>query len=106
MILLLLLACAEPTLAERLRPLIDAHQGTVAVGVKHLESGDVFLHDADRVMPTASLIKLPLLIETYLQADEGKVTLKDPVALRDGDKVPGSGILTTHFSEGASFSLR
>jgi beta-lactamase class A len=57
-------------------------------------------------MPTASLIKLPLLIEAYLQADEGKVDLKGPVTLRDADKVPGSGILTYHFSDGATFPLR
>ena len=57
-------------------------------------------------MPTASLIKVAVLVETYMQADEGKVNLRDTVTLRDADKVPGSGILTYHFSEGATFPLR
>src|SRR5262249_51739838 len=48
----------------------------------------------------------PLLIELYLQVAEGKLKLTDMVTLREKDKVPGSGILTYHFSEGATFSLR
>src|SRR5690606_16237987 len=36
---------------------------------------------------------------------EGKVHLERPVTLRKSDKVPGSGILTDHFSDGASFPL-
>src|SRR5260370_5623835 len=57
-------------------------------------------------MPTASLIKVAVLIETYMQVQEGKVTLTDTVTLHDADKVPGSGILTRLFSDGATFSLR
>src|SRR5262249_5878340 len=53
-----------------------------------------------------SLIKLPVMAEAYQQAAEGKVKLTDMVTLRDADKVPGAGILTQHFSDGATFSLR
>jgi beta-lactamase class A len=37
---------------------------------------------------------------------EGKIKLEDFVTLKNDDKVPGSGILTYHFSAGASFPLR
>jgi D-alanyl-D-alanine carboxypeptidase (penicillin-binding protein 5/6)/beta-lactamase class A len=47
-----------------------------------------------------------VLIEVYSQVAEGKVKLTDMVTLREADKVPGSGILTYHFSEGASFPLK
>ena len=57
-------------------------------------------------MPTASLIKLPVMIEAYRQAAAGKIDLDAPVTLREEDKVPGSGILTTQFSAGAQFPLR
>jgi beta-lactamase class A len=103
---ILLLFAAEPTLAERIAPLVKAHKGTAAVVVKNLDTGESYAHNADRVMPTASLIKFPVLIETYLQADADRFSLTDKVTLKDADKVPGSGILTTHFSEGASFSVR
>src|SRR5262245_1823673 len=106
--LVCLLPVAPPvdSLEARLLPLAKAHKGKVAIAVKHLVSGESFFHNADVVMPTASLIKLPILIEAYLQAIEGKIKLTETVTLRDADKVPGSGILTANFSEGATFPLR
>ena len=92
-------------LTARLQPLIDAHKGEVAISVKHLKTGESFAHRADEPMPTASLIKLPVMVEVYQQAHERKLKLTDPITLKNEDKVPGSGILTAHFSEGASFPL-
>ena len=105
-ITLLLLAPAPPTLESRLAPRIASHKGTVAVGVKNLSTGETWYHKGDAVMPTASLIKVAVLVDAYMQADEGKLNLRDKITLRDADKVPGSGILTNHFSDGATFSLR
>jgi beta-lactamase class A len=96
----------EPTLEDRLAPLAKAHKGKVAVAVKNLETGEGYYLNADEPMPTASLIKVAVLVESYLQADEGKVRLTDPVTLHEADKVPGSGVLTDHFSDGATFPLR
>jgi D-alanyl-D-alanine carboxypeptidase (penicillin-binding protein 5/6)/beta-lactamase class A len=96
----------EKSLSDRLTPLVRAHKGRVAIAVKHLGSGETFILDADEAMSTASLIKFAILLELYQQAAEGKLKLSDMVTLREADKVRGSGILTYHFSEGASFSLR
>ncbi|HZZ79880.1 MAG TPA: serine hydrolase, partial [Gemmataceae bacterium] len=96
----------EKTLAARLLPLIKRHHGKVCVAVKNLETGDTFYYDADDEMPTASLIKFMIMLEVYMQVAEQKVKLSDMVTLHEKDKVPGSGILTYHFSEGATFSLR
>ncbi len=93
-------------LAAVVQPLIDGHRGKVAVAIKHLTSGAGFRCRPDEPMPTASLIKLAVMIEVYQQAAEGKIKLQEPVTLRDEDKVPGSGILTQHFSAGASIPLR
>jgi beta-lactamase class A len=87
-------------------PIIDAHKGKVAVAVKHLGTGESFTYHEDDVMPTASLIKLPVMIETYRQAAAKKIDLNTAVVLKETDKVPGSGILTTHFTAGARFTLR
>ncbi len=99
------LSLADDKLEARLRPLIDAHKGEVAISVKHLKTGESFTHRADEPMPTASLIKLPVMVEVYQQAHEGKLKLTDPITLKQADKVPGSGILTAHFSDGASFPV-
>jgi beta-lactamase class A len=96
----------ETGLEARLAPLADVHKGKVAIAVKNLATGESYYRNADEVMPTASLIKVAVLIDLYQQAQEGKVKLTDRVTLRKADKVPGSGILTDHFSDGAEFSLR
>jgi beta-lactamase class A len=101
--------CTTATLADELteqfKPLIDAHKGQVAVAVKDLKSGERFEHNAERPMPTASLIKFPLMITAYQQMEEGKLNAEDKITLKKEDKVPGSGILTEHFSDGATISL-
>lgn len=99
-------AAQEKTLAARLLPLIKAHHGKVAVAVKQFDGGETYYLDADEEMPTASLIKFMIMLEVYMQVSEEKVKLSDMLTLREKDKVPGSGILTYHFSEGATFSLR
>jgi beta-lactamase class A len=100
------LVASGQTLEERLTALIKPHQGTVAVAVKNLDNSETILINADEVLPTASLIKFPVMLEVYMQVMEGKVKLGDMVTLKEADKVPGSGILTYHFSDGATFPLR
>ena len=97
---------SQTTLEARLAPLAKDHKGKVALAVKNLETDESYYLNADEVMPTASLIKIAVLIDLYQQAQEGKLKLTDRVTLRTADKVPGSGILTEHFSDGAEFSLR
>jgi beta-lactamase class A len=98
--------CGEPTLTNRLEALAKAHQGKVAIAIKHLRTGERFELNADEPMPTASLIKLAVMIEAYQQAAEGKINLSDPVTLRKEDKVPGSGVLTEYFTPGLTVPLR
>jgi beta-lactamase class A len=93
-------------LGGKIALLAKGHQGRVAVAVKHLTLGDEFYLNADEPMPTASLIKFMVMLEVYQQALEGKMKLSDLVVLRKEDMVQGSGILTYHFSDGATFSLR
>jgi beta-lactamase class A len=107
-----LLAAGEPNtdgpraLGAALTPLIEAHKGKIAVAVKHLGTGEAFAYKADQVMPTASLIKFPVMIETYRQASLRQVDLDRVITLKKADKVPGSGVLTNHFSDGATLRLR
>lgn len=93
-------------LEARLLPLAKAHKGKVALAVWNLGSGEYYSLNGDEPMTTASLIKLAVMIEVYQQVAEGKVKLSDPVTLRQEDKVPGSGVLTEHFTAGITFPLR
>jgi beta-lactamase class A len=94
-----------PSLESRLTPLITAHKGNVSVALKNLSTGESFSVKPDVPMPTASLIKFPVMIEVYRQAAAKKIDLNTMVTLKKEDKVPGSGILTDHFSPGATFPL-
>src|SRR3954464_12808815 len=105
------LTAAEPSeskksLEETLKPMIEAHHGEVGLAVKHLKTGESYEYHADQAMPTASLIKLPVMIATYEAVDKGKLSLAEMIELKKVDQVPGSGILTSHFSPGAKISLR
>ncbi|MFM8274565.1 MAG: serine hydrolase [Gemmata sp.] len=99
-------AAGAADLESRIAPLANAHKGKVAVAVKHLKTGAEFYLNADAPMPTASLIKLPIMVEAYWQAKEGTVKFDTKLTLTKEDKVPGSGILTQHFSDGATFPLK
>ncbi|NBY03308.1 MAG: serine hydrolase [Planctomycetes bacterium] len=94
------------SLAETIAPLIKNHQGKITIGVKNLTTGDSYYYQPDLVMPTASLIKLGVMVTAYNLADQSKIKLNDMVLLQKEDKVPGSGILTTNFTEGTSFPLK
>jgi D-alanyl-D-alanine carboxypeptidase (penicillin-binding protein 5/6) len=93
------------SLSDSVLPLIQQHEGQVAVAIKHLATGERFDHQSDKPMPTASLIKLPIMMEAYRQAGEGLLDLQQRITLADADKVEGSGILTRHFSAGTQVSL-
>lgn len=96
----------EEPLGEKLLPLLEAHDGKVGFALTRLTTGDNFAHHADLPMPTASLIKLPIMVEAYRQAAGGQLDLQERLTLREEDKVPGSGILTPHFSAGMQLPLR
>src|SRR5216110_2705855 len=97
---------SKKSLEDVLKPAIEAHHGEVGIAVKHLKTGESYEYKADRPMPTASLIKLPVMITTYEAVDKGKLSLLEMIELKKSDQMPGSGILTSHFSPGAKISLR
>ena len=98
------LSADSPGLESSCSPWSTAHRGTVAVAVKHLQTGEAYAFQAARPMPTASLIKFPLMISAYRKVDDGSLKSEQIMTLADEDKVPGSGILSDHFSAGVTFS--
>lgn len=97
---------AAKSFDESIRPLLKDYKGDVAVAIYHFESDSHWSYRGGEPMATASLIKLPVMIEAYRQADAGIVDLDRRIELRKEDMVQGSGILTSHFSPGTCLSLR
>lgn len=96
----------DDALREAILPLATAHAGEVAIAIEHLKTSASFHYRSDQAMPTASLIKLPLMVAAYHAAARGEIDLEKNIILTKHDKVPGSGVLTEHFSDGASLALR
>ena len=97
---------AETSLEQRLNPLIEQHKGQVGAMVKNLRTGATFAWRADHPMPTASLIKIAVMVEVYRQVERGRIELDDRLRLSEDDMVPGSGILRRYFSRGTRLPLR
>jgi beta-lactamase class A len=66
--------------------------GVLGVAVLDLSSGQSYFLHADEVLPTASSIKIAILAELFLQAQQGKIKLNDFYTLQRSDIVGGSGI--------------
>lgn len=67
--------------------------GRVSVAARDLSSDDLLELDAGRLMPTASVIKLAILIEALRQHDTGGVDLDQGMSADSADHVRGSGVL-------------
>jgi beta-lactamase class A len=93
------------TLDEVLKGLTEGFKGVLGVSVKHLGTGESANLNGDTLFPTASVFKVPVLVEFYRQAERGALSLDQQVILTERDKVPGSGVLK-ELSEGLSVSLR
>ena len=82
-------------LSSKLRSRINRFSGISGVIVKDLEFGFEFRHNEDKLFPSASLAKIPIMAAVYKAADEGKLDLGREVVLMDRDKLSGSGTLKT-----------
>jgi len=71
-----------------------AGQGKLALYAVQLRSGQSVGVDADKPVQTASVIKLGILYEAMVAVREGRARWDEPVVLKKGEAVPGSGILT------------
>ncbi|HET6501171.1 MAG TPA: serine hydrolase [Amycolatopsis sp.] len=76
-----------------LRELDAGFSGVLAVAARAEDTGEVVTHDADRVLPTASVIKLAVLAEVFRQDATGPLSLREKIALDEGNRVGGSGVL-------------
>jgi len=80
-------------LHRTLESLADAHHGIVGYSVHNLDTGERLERRGDETFPTASLIKVPILVTVYDLVDKGMLSLDDPLTVLRIDQVPGSGTL-------------
>ena len=75
---------------DRVTKSVNAKWG---IYMKCLETGEEIAMHADDVMDTMSVIKIPLMVESFRQIADGKFKLSDRVTLTDDQKRPGTGVI-------------
>ena len=92
-------------LATRIQDLAGETGGVVGVAATQLATGRHIGYREDELFPTASVIKLPLLVTLYEDAIAGRIDLSERVTYRDDTKVAGSGVLQ-YLDDGLQPTLR
>jgi len=80
-------------LERALDAIVTQATGGIALAAMNLTTGETVSHNGDRPMPTASVFKLPLLVEVFRQAECGLLNLDERVEVKADDLLAGSGIL-------------
>ncbi|HXF13054.1 MAG TPA: serine hydrolase, partial [Terriglobales bacterium] len=57
----------DSALQQKVQAMAEQHHGKVGLYAANLKTGETIAINADQVVPTASVIKLPILIETMEQ---------------------------------------
>jgi len=80
------------SLRRVLDSIADAHHGVVGYSVIDLENDARLSRRGDETFPTASLIKVAILVTVYDLVAKNELSLYDPLTVLKIDQVPGSGI--------------
>src|SRR6185312_14872616 len=86
-------AGTDEVLQAQLTQIAAQHHGKVAMFAEQLNTGKTVGLDPDKPVQTASVIKLTILFEAMEQVRAGKAHWDEPIVLKPGDAVSGSGVL-------------
>ena len=111
---LLILLCIFPAavfsqtinkkLQHKVDELIKGYKGNIGIYIKSLKSGKTVRINADTVFPTASIVKVPILIGIINKIKEGELTYHQEVAYHDSMLYAGVDILGS-FKNGEKIEL-
>lgn len=94
-----------PDIHTQLQQLIAGFKGHVALAAKNLQTGETIEIHGEEKVQTASVIKLPILVETFYQFKANQIRPDRRLLLDNDNKVQGSGILQD-LSNGLILPLR
>lgn len=95
----------QTALDQRVRAEISQFKGKVSLFAKNLDTGMVYGLGGDDRVPTASTIKIAIMVEAFARVAEGKAKWTDELILTKEKKVGGSGILP-EFADGLHLTFR
>jgi beta-lactamase class A len=92
-ILLAVVPAKASSLQDQLDKMVASYRGKVALYAKSLTSGATVSIDPNTPVETASVIKLPLMLQAFEQVQSGRLNLSQPLILTKDNQVEGSGVL-------------
>jgi beta-lactamase class A len=83
----------DSKLQKKVAELINGFQGDIGIYIKSLKTGKVVAIHADSVFPTASMVKLPILIGIMEKIRTGELNYHQPLVYKDSLLYAGEDIL-------------
>jgi len=93
------------SLRDKLQACITDDGIEFGIAVQHIESGEETPINADTVFPTASVFKVPVMVEVFKQARVGKFDLNDRLELKTRHKTLTTGVLL-QLQDGLQLTIR
>src|SRR5437867_7875826 len=93
------------SLDMRIRAETTAFKGHVSLFAKNLDTGEEYSFSGDERVPTASTIKIAVMIEAFARVSEGHAKWTDELVLTKAARYGGSGILP-ELGDGLRFTLQ
>lgn len=94
----------DKKLQQQIEQLIRGYGGDIGVYIKNLENGKVAAINADTVFPTASIVKIPILIGIMDKLARGELTYTQELTYKDSLLYEGVDILGS-FKAGEKIEL-
>lgn len=91
-------------LAQEIKNKLYNFPGNVGLVIKDLKNGKAILYNQDKLFPSASLVKIPIMVVCFQAIEEKKIKLTDQYRLQTKYKTRGSGILR-YSPNGKKFTL-
>ena len=80
-------------MVKRLEKTARAYRGNVGIYFKDINSGNVWEYKADKLFPSASLIKLPMMAAVFEKIKKGDLSFDTQIRLTRRERRGGSGTL-------------
>lgn len=97
-------ATVDTDLQAQLETLVDGFKGDVGIYVRHLPTGRMAAINADTLFPTASMIKVPIMLKTFDSIEKGELEYGQELVYRDSLLYPGEDLLGA-FKDGGTLTL-
>jgi len=87
-------------LENELKEIIEKCDEDISMLVKNLSSDEILLnYNGEKIYPSASIIKIPIMIEALSKADDLQIPLLSKIKIKDSDKVDFSIITEQNLAQ-------